>query len=266
MKEYEKIITAVSKRNIQTAIDGFSVDLNDELTNNVRSYLDSLSIDELKEIQQFFNDLLNLLYDEKLYESKVKEADKLLIRNLNEKDKFKLKETVIYFSGRIPLKVDLDILKKVYYLDDNKYIKMNLTYSTLSTFDEELELDFVEKLTTIDEYDEMIRSWTMAFFKNINNPYEYKDRVEDDWTKAKTPRINRLAINEKENPKYKKAMAYRLLDFVVIYLFLRNRKNNSLSEKEKEIINNSFIDYELYSENKKNTIRDFRKKIITIGK
>lgn len=82
MKEYEKTITAVSKRNIQTAIDGFSVDLNDVLTNNVRSYLDSLSIDELKEIQQFFNDLLNLLYDEKLYESKEKEADKLLIIHL----------------------------------------------------------------------------------------------------------------------------------------------------------------------------------------
>ncbi len=71
-------------------------------------------------------------------------------------------------------------------------------------------------------------------------------------------------INEKENPKYKKAMAYRVLDVVVIYLFLRNRKGNWLSDEEKEIIYNANIDYPLYSNNKKMFLNDFKERILKI--
>ncbi len=102
----------------------------------------------------------------------------------------------------------------------------------------------------------------MAFFKNSINPYEYRDKSEDDWTPAKTPRINRLKINEKENPKFKKAMAYRLVDLVIMYLFIKNRGKSSLTNEEKEIINNASVDFEYYSENKKQIINDFKKKIL----
>ena len=185
-----------------------------------------------------------------------------IIEKLTEQEKFKLKETVIYFMGRIPVKVDLDILKKAYYLENNKYVKMNIAFSTFQMFDEEIELDFIEKLTTNDEYNEMIRSWTMAFFKNSASPYEYRDKIEDDWTLAKTPRINRLKINEKENSKFKKAMAYRLVDLVIMYLFIENRGKSSLTNEEKEIVKNANVDYEFYSENKKKILNDFKKKIL----
>ncbi len=262
--KYEKMINAFQEKTVKSAIEGFLVDLNDDLTNNVRDYLDLQNNEELVKIQKFLNKLLNLLYNCELYEMQVEQEEINLINNLSEKDKFEFKETVIYFSGRLPIKVDLELLKKVYYLDNNKYIKMNLTFATLQMFDEEIELDFVDKVVRNPEYDEMIRSWTMAFFRNEVSPYEYKDKRQDDWTVAKMPRIKRLKIDDKENPKYKKAMAYRLMDLVVIYLFLRNRNKNSLQNEEKDIIENASIDFELYSENKKAIINELKKKILEI--
>ena len=258
----EELLNVFSIRNVQSAVQGFIVDLNNNLTDKVRENLALLSEKEFLEIKDFLNKLLNLLYKGQLYEMNIDSNESDIIEKLTEQEKFKLKETVIYFMGRIPVKVDLDILKKAYYLENNKYVKMNIAFSTFQMFDEEIELDFIEKLTTNDEYNEMIRSWTMAFFKNEINPYDYKDKSEDDWTPAKTPRINRLKINEKENPKFKKAMAYRLVDLVIMYLFIENRGKSSLTNEEKEIIRNAIVDFEHYSENKKQIINDFKKKLL----
>ena len=258
----EKILLVFSERTIQSAVQGFTVSLNDNITNKVREKLESLTEQELIEIKEFLNKLLNLLYNGQLYEMNIDTNEMSIINNLTEEEKFKIKTIALYFIGRLPVKADLDILKKAYYLDNNKYIKMDIAYSTFQMFDEEIELDFIEKLTTNDEYNEMIRSWTMAFFKNEINPYDYKDKSEDDWTPAKTPRINRLKINEKENPKFKKAMAYRLVDLVIMYLFIENRGKSFLSSEEKEIVKNANIEYELYSENKKKIINEFKKRIL----
>ena len=258
----EKILLVFSERTIQSAVQGFTVSLNDNITNKVREKLESLTEQELIEIKEFLNKLLNLFYNGQLYEMNIDTNEMSLINNLTEEEKFRIKTIALYFIGRLPVKADLDILKKAYYLDNNKYIKMDIAYSTFQMFDEEIELDFIKKLTTNDEYNEMIRSWTMAFFKNEINPYDYKDKSEDDWTPAKTPRINRLKINEKENPKFKKAMAYRLVDLVIMYLFIENRRKSSLTNEEKEIIRNAIIDFEYYSENKKQIINDFKKKIL----
>ena len=258
----EKMLSVFLERTVQSAVQGFVVDLNDNLTNKVRENLALLSEKELLKIKDFLNKLLNLLYKGQLYEMNLDSNEIDMIEKLIEEEKFKLKETVIYFIGRIPVKTNIDILKKAYYLDSNKYVKMDIAFSTFQMFDEEIELDFIKKLTTDDEYNEMIRSWTMAFFKNETNPYNYIDKSEDDWTPAKTPRINRLKINDKENPKFKKAMAYRLIDLVIMYLFIENRGKSSLSIEEKEIVKNANVDYECYSEDKKKIINDFKKKIL----
>ena len=102
----------------------------------------------------------------------------------------------------------------------------------------------------------------MAYFKLTPNPYDYKDNEKDDWTPAKKPRINRLKINDNTNPKYKKAMSFRLLDLVVLYLFIRNRKENNLTDEEKQIIRDTNIEYEAYSENKKKKLLELRDLIL----
>ena len=261
-KEIKKMITALTERTTEKAIEGFTIECNNEITNQVRDYLDTLTEKELIEIQEYLNNLLNLCYDGKLLNIPLQEEELKMIQDLSEKDKFLLKETIIYFSGRLSIKTNLDILKKAYYLDDNKYIKLNITFASLSTFDEEIENDFTSKLIPGSEYDNMLRSWTMAFFKNIDNPYMYKDQKTDDWTVAKNPRINRLKINDENNKKYKKAMSFRLLDLIVLYLFLENRKTDTLSENEKDIIKKSLIDYPLFSEQKKTKMKRYKEEIL----
>ena len=261
-KEIKKMITALTERTTEKAIEGFTIECNNEITNQVRDYLDTLTEKELIEIQEYLNNLLNLCYDGKLLNIPIKEEELKMIQDLSEKDKFLLKETIIYFSGRLPIKTNLDILKKAYYLDDNKYIKLNITFTSLSTFNEEIENDFTSKLIPGSEYDDMLRSWTMAFFKNIDNPYMYKDQKQDDWAIAKKPRINRLKINDENNKKYKKAMSFRLLDLIVLYLFLENRKTDTLSENEKDIIKKALIDYPLFSEQKKAKMESYKEEIL----
>lgn len=71
-----------------------------------------------------------------------------------------------------------------------------------------------------------------------------------------------MSINDEANPKFKKAMAFRLLDLVVLYLFVNNRKDDTLTDEEKQIIRNANIEYELYSENKKELMSKLKKMIL----
>ncbi len=258
----DKMINAFKNKTIDSAIEGFIIEQNDEITNKVREYLDSLSNEELLSIEEYLKTLLNYCYNGKLFEEELNEEDLNKINKLNEKDLFLLKESIIYFYGRLRIDSDISILKKAYDIDDNKFIKLNTTFASLQSFNEDLELDFVDKVLKDKDYDKMIRSWTIAYFKLAPNPYNYVDNENDDWTPAKMPRINRLKINDQSNPKYKKAMSFRLLDLVVLYLFINNRKENNLTDEEKQIIRDTSIDYEKYSDNKKKKLEELKELIL----
>ena len=257
----EEIIKAFSTRKLQDAINGFVIELNDGITNEVRKYLDRLSYDELVEVKKYLNKLLNICYNGILFNDEITLEEIHIFNILNEKQKFLFKQTIIYFLGRLLIDIDLNILKQAYKSEEDNHTKLNIVCSTLSSFDEELELDFVDKVLNHKEYDKMLRSWTMAFFKKVDDPYEYEDNPNDDWTPAKLPRLKRLAIKDENNPKFKKALAFRLLDLTTIYLFIRNRKNEILLENEKEIIKNTNIDFEIYSKEKKQIMNNLIQKI-----
>ena len=262
-EKIKKIIDGFKSKSVDGAIEGFIIEHNDEITNRVREYLDSLSEEELISIQSFLKTLLNYCYNGKLFVEELDEDNKKKVDELDDKEKFLLKESIIYFYGRLLIPSDISILKKVYDIDENKYVKLNATFASLQSFKEDLELDFVDKILSNEEYDQLIRSWTMAYFKLAENPYEYVDKNTDDWSAAKKPRINRLRINDDSNHKFKKAMYFRLLDLIVIYLFVRNRKVNSLTDEEIQIIKDSNIDYEAYSENKKEKLQKAKELILT---
>lgn len=262
MDKIEKMINAFKTRTIKSAIEGLVVEHNDIITNAVKAYLDNLSQDEIANIKIYLETLLDYCYNGEILHTKLKKGDLKLIEKLNSQEKFLLKESIIYFYGRLTIPPDIDIIKKIYKADDNKYIKLNITFASLPSFNEDIELDFTKRLLTNKVYDLMVRSWTMAFFKGVKNPYEYKDKETDDWTPAKIPRIKRLSINDIENPKYKKAMSFRLLDLVVIYIFIKSRKKNDLTGEEKQIIKNAKIDYGEYSKNKKEMIKKLKEMIL----
>lgn len=265
-EKVKKMIDVFKMKTVDSAIKGFTIEQNDEITNKVRAYLDSLPKEELVNIQLFLKTLLNYCYEGRLLEEELNEDDKKRITELEDKEKFLLKESIIYFYGRLLIDSDMDILRDVYNIDDNKYIKLNVTFASLQSFKEEIELDFVDKVLSSDVYDQLIRSWTLAYFQLTPNPYDYVDKDTDDWSAAKKPRIERLRINDENNPKFKKAKAFRLLDLVVLYLFIRNRKVNNLTDEEKQVIRDARIDYEEYSDEKKKKIQEVKNLILTYKK
>lgn len=256
-----QMMEAFTKKDVSLAVKYFIVESSDELTNEVRSRLDALSDDEILGIQNYLYNLLNLCYGGKLFEG-ADATEHQLVQALDEQQLFLLKETVIYFLGRIKFAPSIEILKRAYFLEQNKHLQLNITFSSLFTFDEEIEGDFVNRITYGNEYDQMIRSWTMAYFKNAQNPYQYVDQKGDDWQQAKMPRIKRLAINDEANSKFNKAMAFRLMDFVVIDLFLENRETESLSAQEKEIVENAYIEYPKFSQEKQMKLQRLKTKIL----
>lgn len=251
------IINSLIKKDIKAVTKYLVFPNTDEITNKVRNKLNNLSITEIKNIQTFLYTIFNSCYSGNLFASdNVINLSKLSSHNI-----FLLKENIIYYLGRLSILPDISILEKAYKLDKNLHIKLNITFSGLLTFDERIEKDFISNVSPGNDYDLLIRSWTMAFFSNSLNPYDYKDIYNDDWSNAKAPRLKRLAINSEANPKFLKAMSFRALDLLVLYLFLENRKTEILNEEESNIISNSFIGYEKFSQEKINFLKSLKEKL-----
>ncbi len=261
MEVIDNVVKSLENCDLKSAIKSFVIEQNDEITNGVRAKLDKMPNSKIIEIKEFLNHLLNLCYNGNLFEEKLND-DNNLISKLNEKELFLFKETVIYFLGRLSVDPDIDVIKKAYFNEDNKYCQLNLVFTSLCTFEETIEMDFVQKCMKNSEYDKMLRSWTMAYFKMVENPYAYEDTPSSDWTEARNPRINRLKINDPSNPKVKKAMSFRLLDLLVLYLFIENRNFSCLTSEEKQVVESANIDYEKYSPKKKALMRELKSNIL----
>lgn len=242
--------------NISDSIKYLCGPNNNEETDEIKSEIKKLSNeDKTKLIKNLENIIGKILLDENKQEFKEN-------INLSEENEFNLIENAIYYIGRIGIKPDIELLKKVYNQTENYYIKQNITFTILPYYVEDIELDFANILLNDRVYQKRLCSWTIAFFYNKDNPYEYEDNGIDDCEKAKKARIDRLILNNKTDLKIEKAKAFRLLDLIVIYLFQQTRGENFLTDTEKEIINNVRIDWDEYSEQKKKLMLDVKNKIL----
>lgn len=223
---------------------------SNEITDLVRAKISSLSLEEQAIIAKRLEQIL-----EDCYFNITSDFDKLSNEEL-----FYLKESLIYYIGRISTP-NLDLLKRVYKVEENKHILLNIAFSSLCTGDEEIETNFISRIKPGNEYDNLIRSWTMAFFANSSEPYSYIDTGKDDWSLAKAARLKRLAINDPSHPKFAKAKAFRWFDLVVIDLFLENRGAFAMSDDDYKIISDTDIMLDGYSKNKVKQLTLLKSKI-----
>ena len=149
-----------------------------EITDSVREKISMLSSENQKKISERLEKVLNDCYFNGSEE----------LNRLSEKERFYLKENLIYYLGRIS-NPDLSLLKKIYSVEKNKHLLLNVAFTSLATGDEEIESDFISRIFPGNEYDNLIRSWTLAFFANAENPYSYIDDGNDDWSIAKNARL-----------------------------------------------------------------------------
>lgn len=225
---------------------------NNEITDKIRKDFLALPLEEQQKIYNRLESILKMCYSDIFKE----------IDSLSKEELFSLKESLIYYLGRFSIP-NIDLLKKIYTVEKNKNLLFNIVCSSLITFDEEIELDFISRIEPGNDYDLLIRSWTLAFYTNIKNPYEYIDNGTDDWSNAKNARLKRLAINDENNPKFNKAKAFRLIDLVVINLFLENRGFNAITKEDYKIIDETKINFKEYSEDKIKKLTYFKEKIIS---
>lgn len=227
---------------------------NNEITDAVRDEIASLSNDNQAKI---VHRLEQILYD--CYFDMTPKLE-----SLDEDNLFYLKESLIYYIGRIS-NPNLELLKEIYKVETNKHLLLNIAFSSLATGDEEIESDFISRIVPGNDYDNLIRSWTMAFFANVENPYSYVDDGKDDWSLAKLARLKRLAINDTTHPKFPKAKAFRWLDLVVIDLFLENRGIHAMSEEDYKTIDNTNVELDGYSPSKIKKLTLLKSKITSMN-
>lgn len=226
-KEYtEQLVKGLLEKD-WGVLELLSIAHTNNLSDEIRDTIARLNDDEQQKISSFLNEMLAALYEGNYNP------------DVSEQNLFIIKENLIYYVGRLGNKDSVEIINKYYYKETNEFNKMNLAFSACFLGDQEVELDFLSKVTPVSSYDLMMRSWTLAFFKDASNPHEYTDDKNDDWTAAKSPRIKRLQINEPGQEGYKKAMAFRLFDLTILYLFCKNRSFDDLTISEYEIIKNS---------------------------
>jgi hypothetical protein len=257
----KRIVSALLTKDANSILLEFAKANNDEITNAVRCEIKSLDQSDIKGIKRFLEELLNCCYSNELC-GPTSSYNRYKLDGISADELFLIKENIIYYLGRLSILPNPGILKKAYMMEDDKHLRLNIMFSSLPTFDENIEADFINKIEPGNDYDIMIRSWTMAFFSNADNPYLYLDNKENDWSKAKSPRINRLNINDKKDPKFIKAMAFRLMDLMVLWLFLENRGVNTLTPSEKEVIANAYVEYPSFSLEKQNNMKDLKVKIL----
>ena len=58
--------------------------------------------------------------------------------NLSDENRFNLIENAIYYIGRIGIKPDVELLKKVYNQTENYFIKQNITFTVLPYYVEDI--------------------------------------------------------------------------------------------------------------------------------
>ncbi|MDR0591549.1 MAG: hypothetical protein LBG75_03300 [Candidatus Nomurabacteria bacterium] len=154
----------------------------------------------------------------------------------NDSSNFLAKENIIYYMGRFGGQNSRATIKKVYAEETNDHHKFNLAFSACLLGDEAVELDFISKVVPGNKWDQLLRSWTLAFFQNIDNPYDFIDDGTSDWSAAKNPRIKRLSISDPKAKGYHKAMLFRLFDLTILRLFCKSRSFNDLTPPELKVI------------------------------
>ncbi len=238
-----KIVDSILKKDFGAY---FNSPHTDVITNEVRTRLEELSTEDQK--------LAKRNMEEYLIEICQTEND----------NAFLIKENLIYYLERSK-DVNYPLLKDLYFRQSNPYLKLNLFFGLLPSFDEEVESDFINNINPGNEYDILIRSWTMAFFANAANPYEYIDNGVDDPSEAIRARLNRFVILlDKDNKKYLKALAYLLIDLIVVWLFINSRGHQILNDDDYEVVKKIPEHYEKFSKHKNEEIIKIKNKIINI--
>lgn len=151
--------------------------LRNDITDFVRSAINTMSKQE--EIKELQNHLMNtyrqiIFPEQEILSSNTKQK----LFKLQEENLFYLKNELIYLLTRIskPSEDIAAFIKQAYNYEKNPYMKLDIAYGAVLTGPSEIALEYAKSLVPGSESDMINRSWTVAFFGDVQcNPYNYQD-------------------------------------------------------------------------------------------
>lgn len=240
-------------------IQALSHPFKNDITDFVRSAINSVT--DRNELKQILNHLTDTYLQIMRGDNNILDSDaQTLINHLPPKEKFYLKNEIIYLITRFPdISEDIrSFVSEAYSYETDPYMKLDFAYGTVLTGPFHIALEYAQSLTPGTEGDFVNRSWTVAFFGDVQaNPYDYRDTEKAPWSKARSARLKRFQSNKW------KAIRFRILDLPLMYCFYASRSWIDINEEDYKIIEQVAIDLPEYTMEEKAFLKKEKDKLLT---
>lgn len=231
--------------------------MRNDVTDFVRSAISGSNKSEIINIQQ---NLINVFSQIDNSESFIlSEKAHNLISKMDEDDKFTLKNEIIYLVTRIPDPTGVipQFLEDVNTNNKDPYILLDIAYAATLTGPTYIALDYAKTLEPGSESDLINRSWTLAYFGDVQaNPHEYRDTEKAPWFKSREARLKRF---QKSNYK---ALRFRILDFPLLYCYYVDRDWKDVNDTDYKIIANTDIEHNTFSMEEKLFLKQKKEQLL----
>lgn len=252
----DKVFYAVKWGDINL-IEVLKTPLRNDVTDFVRSAISGSSKAEIMEIQ---NNLINAYQQLDIPENTILSKDaRNTILEMNETDRFAIKNELIYLVTRIPDPTNRIpyFLQEINAKNKDPYILLDVAYAATLTGPTQIALDYAKTLEPGSTNSLINRSWTLAYFGDVQaNPHEYQDTNKVPWTKSREARMRRF---QKSNYK---ALRFRILDFPLMYCYYVDRDWKDVNETDYKIIANTDIENEAFSEDEKKFLKEKKEQLL----
>lgn len=256
---YAERVFGALKQGGEAVVNVLRQTLRNDITDYVRGAISTIRDEaELRQLQQNLMDLY--LYTIRSGGLTLGDKTRELLDTLSGDELFSLKNELFYFVTRLPM-LSEDIpafVELAYQCETDPYLKLDLAYGAALTGPSWITMEYAKTLIPGSEADLVHRSWTLAYFGDVQGkPHQYKDVEKVPWPKARKARLDRFQSSKR------KAIRFRLLDFPILYCFYENRGWRDLSPTDLKIIQSAVIDCEEYTEEEKTYLKEQKEKLIS---
>ena len=171
-----------------------------------------------------------------------------------------VREQILYYIGRLPLPSFPKILRFAYYNEPTSLLRRIAALGAILHGDEDIESDYLDKLTSSSHEDIENRSVQLVYFGDVEGDiHTYKDDNKCCWSRTRNAIYERLKNNSQRE------MHLRWWDLRTLYLFYINRKNaDPITDEEINILSNCSINFEEFSDTKKEKLTHEKMQLVAI--
>ena len=256
---YAESVFAAFRQGGAAIVNVLRQPLRNDITDYVRGAISTIrDEEELRRLQKNLMD--TYLYTIQTDGLSLDDETRSLLDNLSGDGLFSLKNELIYFVTRLPM-LSEDIpafVEQAYKYETDPYLKLDLAYGAVLTGPSWIPLEYAKALIPGSETDLIHRSWTLAYFGDVQGkPHQYKDVEAVPWPKARKARLDRFQSTKQ------KAIRFRILDFPILYCFYESRGWRDLNQVDLKIIQRAAVDCPQYTDEEKAYLKVQKDKLVS---